>query len=150
MRYQTGSFPPTESYLLYLPALAPRAPPARVLKWGVFPKPPGATETPPLRRRPGSSCGDWSSSPHNGRGSVVNKTPALVKCVSDILHILKARAFSRHLIAVFRQKQSVHTTATETVIMNLNFSMSQCRETLHNQTPSLFTHTTEIAYVRTH
>lgn len=35
------------SYLLYLPLWAPRAPPARVLKWGVSPRVPGA-ESPSL------------------------------------------------------------------------------------------------------
>lgn len=35
-------------HLLYLPVRAPKAPPANVLKWGVSPRVPGATESPSL------------------------------------------------------------------------------------------------------
>lgn len=41
---QTEAF----SHLLYLPVRVPSAPPARVLKWGVSPRVPGATESPSL------------------------------------------------------------------------------------------------------
>lgn len=37
-----------KTYLLYFPVLAPSAPPASVLKCGVSPRPPGATDRPSL------------------------------------------------------------------------------------------------------